>query len=122
MTSEVQGTEVIKGYHAHVYYDVNSQPAAARLRTEREDRFNITLGRWHDAPVGPHPLGSYQVWFEPAQFSALVPWLAMNRGKLTIFVHPRSGDVLREHTENAIRLGQTQLLNMPALERAVEKA
>lgn len=122
MASEVQGTEVIKGYHAHVYYDANSKPAAAKLRTEIEARFNITMGRWHDAPVGPHPMGSYQVGFEPAQFSVLLPWLAMNRGKLTIFVHPLTGDVLREHTENAIWLGQTQLLNMPALERAVEKA
>ena len=48
-------TGLIQSYHAHVYYDAETKETAARLRAEVEARFDdITMGRWHDKPVGPH--------------------------------------------------------------------
>jgi aromatic ring-cleaving dioxygenase len=48
------GPEIIRHYHAHVYYDpVSSRGRAARLRERVASAFpDATLGRWHDAPVG----------------------------------------------------------------------
>ena len=47
---------LIKDYHAHVYYDVDSRPRAEALRAAMEAEFDqAEFGRWHDRPVGPHP-------------------------------------------------------------------
>jgi DOPA 4,5-dioxygenase len=105
----------ITGYHAHVYYDAESKPAAAALRAAIEARFDARLGRWHDRPVGPHPRWSYQIAFAPELFAALVPWLALNRGELTIFLHPETGDALPDHRDHAIWLGDKAVLNLDAL-------
>ena len=96
----------ITGYHAHVYYDGPSRPIAERLRRRLARNFEVTLGRWHDEPVGPHPISMYQVAFETGQFVALVPWLALNREGLSILVRPSTGDHLSDHTDFAMCLGE----------------
>jgi DOPA 4,5-dioxygenase len=105
----------IKGYHAHVYYDAVSKAAASALRDAVEQTFAVELGRWHDAPIGPHPCGSYQIAFAPELFAALVPWLALNRGDLTVFVHPDTGHALADHSAHVIWLGESRTLNLDAL-------
>jgi DOPA 4,5-dioxygenase len=105
----------ITGYHAHVYYDAATKETAARLRTGLEAAFEVDLGRWHDKPVGPHPCGSYQVAFGPELFAALVPWLALNRDGLTVFIHPETGDVVPDHRDYAIWLGRQRELDLDAL-------
>ncbi len=108
-------TDVIEDYHAHVYYDAASKETAARLRAGVEARFEVTMGRWHDEPVGPHPRWSYQIAFKPEVFGALVPWLALNRDGLVIFVHPNTGHDLPDHAERAIWLGEKVALDLSAL-------
>jgi len=107
--------DAITDYHAHVYYDAASKPAAEALRAAVEAGFPVRMGRWHDRPVGPHPRWSYQIAFAPEVFATLVPWLALNRGGLTVFVHPNTGDALPDHRDHAIWLGDKAELNLDAL-------
>ena len=62
----------ITDYHAHVYYDDdNSKAAAQQLRTAIVAAgFDVALGRWHDDPVGPHPVGSFQIAFAASDFAS----------------------------------------------------
>ena len=106
----------ITDYHAHVYYDADTKPTAEALRAAIDERFDVRLGRWHDRPVGPHPHWSYQIAFAPDVFPKLVPWLALNRGGLTVFVHPNTGDALPDHRDHAIWLGEKAVLKLSALE------
>jgi aromatic ring-cleaving dioxygenase len=105
----------ITGYHAHVYYGQATKAAAARLRAAIEQRFEVRLGRWHDQPIGPHPCGSYQVAFTPELLGELIPWLALNRGGLTVFVHPETGDAIADHSAHVIWLGESRQLDLSAL-------
>ena len=106
-------TSLIQSYHAHVYYDAETKETAARLRAEVEARFDdITMGRWHDKPVGPHPRWSYQIAFETELFAELVPWLALNREGLTVLVHPNTGQDLPDHADRAMWLGDSPELNL----------
>jgi len=79
----------IRGYHAHIYYDAETRPLAARLREAIGNRFAVELGRWREEPVGPHPVPMYQAAFAAIEFPRIVPWLMLNRGGLSMLVHRR---------------------------------
>ncbi|WIM12100.1 DOPA 4,5-dioxygenase family protein [Enhydrobacter sp.] len=107
--------EPIKDWHAHVYFDPASREAAWALRERIEKTFDIDMGRFHEKPVGPHPRFSYQVHFRNDQLAPLISWLALNRGDLTVFVHPNTGEALEDHRDRAVWLGQQVPLNLDAL-------
>ena len=105
----------MSGYHAHVYYDRADKSPASRLRRRIEERFEVRMGRWRDAPVGPHPVPSYQVAFDTSLFGELVPWLAFNRAGLSILVHPLTGDDVADHSVYALWLGGQLKLDLEKL-------
>src|SRR5688572_6638339 len=107
-------TREITGFHAHVYYDAETRPTAARIQERLGAKFRVRLGRWHDLPVGPHPKAMYQVAFPPGEFARLVPWLLLNREGLDILVHAETGDDLADHTAHALWLGNQLVLNFDA--------
>ena len=105
----------ITGYHAHVYFYADTRDEARAIREAVEARFEMRMGRWHEKPVGPHPCWSYQIAFAPEQFAEVVPWLALNRRGLIVFIHPETGDDLADHTKHAIWMGDRQELELEAL-------
>jgi DOPA 4,5-dioxygenase len=113
--SEQQDTATITGYHAHVYYDEETKPIAARVREAIEAKFEVRMGRWHDRPIGPHPRWSYQVAFEPALFPEIVPWLMLNREGLTVFLHPETGDEIPDHRDHPIWFGEALEVDLSVL-------
>jgi aromatic ring-cleaving dioxygenase len=94
-----------ESYHAHVYYDEATRAHATQVRSELARRFTVALGRWHDAPVGPHPQSMYQVAFAAEQFASVVPWLMANHGPLSVLIHPNTEDDLGDHSDRALWLG-----------------
>ena len=108
----------IRSYHAHIYYRPETKPAAERLRAALGAGFPVELGRWHDEPVGPHPTSMYQVAFPVAEFPRLVPWLMLNRGALTVLVHPQAENAYDDHTAHAMWLGPPLPLRLDVLRRA----
>lgn len=104
----------IKNYHAHIYYDPATREAAARVRAGLA-AFNVQLGSWHDEPVGPHPKSMYQVLFAPEEFARVVPWLMLNRERLTVLVHPSTGDSYGDHLERSLWLGEILKLREESL-------
>ena len=107
----------IAGYHAHVYYAPATRPVAERLRQALGEGFAVTLGRWHDQPIGPHPQAMYQVAFEVPEFARLVPWLMLNRAGLSVLVHPSTGDDYEDHARFALWLGTPLPLRLETLRR-----
>lgn len=105
----------IEGYHAHIYYDPQNRDIAERLRNVVGERFAVVLGRWHDEPVGPHPISMYQIAFATEEFARLVPFLMLNRDGLRILVHPETGNAYRDHAINALWLGEPVKLKLDML-------
>jgi DOPA 4,5-dioxygenase len=97
----------IAAYHAHIYYEpAASRDRAAAMRERIAAQFpQAKLGRWHDEPVGPHPRAMYQVAFPSEMLAAFVPWLMLNRGGLTVLLHPETGDAYTDHTAHAVWFG-----------------
>jgi len=106
---------MIPSFHAHVYYDAASRPAAEALREELGSRFEVRLGRWREEPVGPHPQAMYQVAFAGEHFAAVTQWLMLHRRGLTVLVHPETGDPRADHSDHALWMGQVLPLNLDGL-------
>ena len=107
----------IHGYHAHVYYAAETQPAAERVRHALAERFPIELGAFSGAQVGPHPVPQFQIIFTEAQFQHVVPWLMLNREGLDILVHPLTDDMVDDHTIYALWLGEPVALILDHMQR-----
>jgi aromatic ring-cleaving dioxygenase len=105
----------ITGYHAHIYYDPATRAVAEELRAAIGAGFDARLGRWHDQPIGPHPVAMYQVAFPIAEFPRLVPWLMLNRRGLAVLVHPLTGDDYEDHATYALWLGPPLPLRLDVL-------
>jgi DOPA 4,5-dioxygenase len=106
----------IHGYHAHVYFAAETLAQARALCEEAARRFPLQMGRVHQKPVGPHPDWSCQLAFAPSVFAELVPWLALHRGGLVVFIHPLTGDDLVDHRDRAIWLGAVRPLDLSCLQ------
>jgi aromatic ring-cleaving dioxygenase len=107
----------IRSWHAHVYFDAASRDAAWAFREKVTARFGdtVAMGRFHERPVGPHPQWSYQIELAPSRFAEVVGWLALNHGALDIFLHPNTGDQLRDHRDSAVWIGKAYVLDLSAL-------
>jgi len=95
----------VKGYHAHVYYNADTKPVAARLREALVAKFNLEPGAFSDEPRGPHPISQFNVIFEAPEFQHIVPWLMLNREGLDVLVHPLTESSYDDHSKNALWLG-----------------
>jgi DOPA 4,5-dioxygenase len=109
--------QTIVSWHAHVYFGAASRDAAWTLRHQIATGLagRIELGRFHERPVGPHPQRSYQLAFEPDQFAFVIGWLVLNHGALDLFVHPNTGNALRDHRDSALWIGRSHRLLLDAL-------
>ena len=110
-------TTAIDSWHAHVYFDASTRDAAWALRETIAVALAdaLTLGRFHEKPVGPHPMWSYQMAFPPASLAQVLSWLTLNHGALDVLLHPNTGDELGDHRDSALWLGHSHKLNLAAL-------
>jgi DOPA 4,5-dioxygenase len=107
----------IESWHAHIYFDAASRDAAWAFREQIAAHWSdaLQIGRFHERPVGPHPMWSYQLAFTQAQFADVVGWLTLNHGALDVFLHPNTGDALRDHRDAAVWIGRSYGLVLGAL-------
>jgi len=102
----------IQDYHIHLYYDHQTINIAKSIGQKAKEKFGISLGRFHEKNVGPHPRFSVQLSIPKDQFGEILSWVALNRKKLTIFSHPNTGNDLLDHTDHAIWMGEVLELNL----------
>lgn len=111
------GSPDVHGYHAHVYYSQDTYSTAEKLRETLGANFPVQLGRFSDAPVGPHPVSQFAVIFETDAFQSVVPWLMLNRAGLDILIHPLTDDMVDDHTVYALWLGSPITLKLDTMQR-----
>lgn len=103
-------------YHAHLYWtDATGRATADRLLAELVARFGAVAGTRREAAGGPHPAPELHVGFPLARFGEVVPWLMLNRGGLSVLVHPETGDARADHTAHALWLGTVLPIDLDAL-------
>ncbi|MEP7206954.1 MAG: DOPA 4,5-dioxygenase family protein [Casimicrobiaceae bacterium] len=110
-------TTAISSWHAHIYFDAARRDPAWTLRGSIEAALSgiVAIGSFHERSVGPHPAWSFQLAFAPEHLAVVIAWLALNHGELDVFIHPNTGDELRDHRDSAIWIGRSYDLNLAAL-------
>jgi aromatic ring-cleaving dioxygenase len=113
----LRDTSAIETWHAHIYFDSTSRDTAWELRGQIDAHLGdkLQIGRFHERPVGPHPMWSYQLEFTQAHFADVVGWLTLNHGALDVFMHPNTGNALRDHRDAAAWIGRSHELVLKAL-------
>jgi len=120
---EVMESEV-KEWHFHIYFlqkNADQHYAAlelrdAILRLRREGAFvAVPLFRVNTEPIGPHPIGSFEVWVPSETFASVFSYLSLNRGNLSILVHPLTREPRRDHEHRCAWLGTPLPLDLSAL-------
>jgi aromatic ring-cleaving dioxygenase len=107
----------IYGYHAHVYFDTDTESVAERLRRRLAERFPIEIGPNSGHPAGPHPVPQFQIIFGRDEFDRVVPWLMLNREGLDILIHPLTDDMVDDHSVYAAWLGTPVVLRLDTMQR-----
>ena len=111
----------IKEYHFHTYYFQNNEQSrvdAQHLYDLVKDlEFTAVPSKFNEAPIGPHPIGSFETWVPQESFAEAYSWFLMNRGGLSILVHPLTKDEVDDHTNRDIWMGPSIPLNVARLEK-----
>ncbi|CAO3667977.1 unnamed protein product [Umbelopsis ramanniana] len=110
-------------YDVHIYFnekDEKDVQSASDLRDEIIQKFghleDLRVYKLHTKPIGPHPIGMFECDLkQPATFATFVPWIQLYRRGHSVLVHPRHGDALKEHTTDAIWIGEKQPLLLDIL-------
>uniref|UniRef100_A0A915KZ72 DOPA 4,5-dioxygenase n=1 Tax=Romanomermis culicivorax TaxID=13658 RepID=A0A915KZ72_ROMCU len=104
----------IKEFHFHVYFfQTNSKSVdEARRFWNKIQRhvdngyFKVRLFHFNDYPIGPHLIGNYEVWCPIEYFGKAYSFMLLNRGSLSILIHPLTPLELTDHTDRAAWIGQ----------------
>jgi len=114
----------IKEWHFHIYFHQNNaeehhaalELRDAVLRLRRDGAFvAVPLFRVNTAPIGPHPVGSYEIWVPATSFASVFSYLCQNRGNLSIFVHPLTREERKDHEFRNAWLGPSFALDLSTL-------
>ncbi|KAI0035005.1 DOPA-like domain-containing protein [Vararia minispora EC-137] len=114
----------IKEWHFHIYFHQSSatEHAAAValrdavLRLRRAGAFvAVPLWRVNTSPIGPHPVGSYEIWCPSESFAAVFSYLCQNRGELSVLVHPLTREERTDHDTRKAWIGPSYPLDLSAL-------
>ncbi|RPA92385.1 hypothetical protein L873DRAFT_1817707 [Choiromyces venosus 120613-1] len=115
------------GFDAHVYFYQNN-PEQVQFAKELWERVRrefpeLRIYKIFDKPLGPHTLAMFEVnILTPTQFGAFIPWLVINRGPLSVLLHPNTNDPLRDHTQRATWLGREVPVDTGLLRQSFQKA
>ncbi len=99
-------------YHFHIYFNRNQLSTLKTVLEKLEGLDNIQIGRIRETPIGPHPTGSCQISVKGGNVEKMLAWFLVERRGLDIFIHPLSGDEIKDHTDYTVWIGQPHQLNL----------
>lgn len=107
-------------FHAHIYYDADTNEKNLAkdiwLMFETGQIKVDYLGKMHDKVVGPHPKAQFEVHFQEKDLWKIAETLYQVKGTLSILLHPVSPNDHEDHFQDAIWIGEPQVLDSSKLD------
>eukprot|EP01120_Amphizonella_sp_Union-15-10_P001915 TRINITY_DN12061_c0_g1_i1.p1 TRINITY_DN12061_c0_g1~~TRINITY_DN12061_c0_g1_i1.p1 ORF type:complete len:134 (+),score=21.73 TRINITY_DN12061_c0_g1_i1:90-491(+) len=111
----------INRFDIHFYYTKETQSSALKIREELKQRFPwLRFFNPHNQAMGPHPQPMWEADFYNsenlyADYGEVLFWLQLHHNGHSVLIHPKTGYPKREHTENALWLGERLPLKVETL-------
>ena len=110
-------------YHVHIYYEpgaaseATAKDLARRLRATFPE--GVTELREYDKPGGPHAVSNVAVHITREGLADILPWLQAHHGGHAMLLHPKTGDVIKDHIDFGTWIGPRRegLLNADYFDR-----
>ena len=61
---------------------------------------------FHTGPIGPHPVGSFEIWTPQEFLPHMLSFMMYHRGDISVLMHPLGQTEIRDHTSDAMWLGE----------------
>ena len=71
--------------------------------------------------IGPHPIGSFEVWVPIESFSVIYGWFLLNREDLSVMIHPLTRYELLDHTIHSTWMGTPMKLRLDVLAQELKE-
>jgi DOPA 4,5-dioxygenase len=120
----------IKEWHFHIYFHQKNEKERqaalelqdAVLRLRRDGAFLVVpLRNVYFEPMGPHPVGSIGIWCPSESFVSLFSYVCMNRGELSVLVHPITKEEMKDHVTRSAWIGPPFPLDLSELVEKFEE-
>jgi len=114
----------IKEYHFHIYFHQKNEQEHkealalrdAVLRLRLAGAFvAVPLWRVNEWPMGPHPVGSYEIWCPSVSFSSVFSYLCQHHGSLSVLIHPLTREERLDHSGRSAWIGPSFPLDLSTL-------
>lgn len=104
-------------FHAHVYFDPDHEAEAralrARIGAELAPGGHVQLDSIMPQPIGPHPVGNFEVLFTRDAFADVMTWFQFNRPAwMSILIHPCTEKMELDHSARAIWFGPQLVIDL----------
>ena len=101
-------------HHFHIYFSDETFAQAEALYNDLKGAFpDLFLGRMHRRPVGPHPIGSFEVDVPPAVYGEVHGYLSEKHGDLSVMIPPYTDDDRADHSPDAVKwIGRSYDINL----------
>jgi len=130
------GHDMVKEYHFHPYWHQNNQQEEAAVIALRDAIIdevaagNMTvvcngvtsdmvpgldeskIPGFHTGPMGPHPVGSFEIWTPQEYLPHMLSFMMYHRGDINVLFHPLGEGAFRDHTHDAMWLGQSYPIDL----------
>ena len=117
--------DTILEYHFHVYWmwndEATERAAHALIDGAKERGIGLPL-RLNTKPVGPHQLGSCEVWVPIEWFAKAYSYFALRRpAGVSVLLHPLTRNEIIDHSHRAVWFGQPAPLKLSALKEKLDE-
>lgn len=91
--------------HIHIYFRPHQTEEALLLKAQIAKEFpELILGRFHQKPVGPHPVGSFLIRAKNEKDERnIIFYLNHKIGNLSAMIHPETGNDFEDHKQEKIQ-------------------
>ncbi|KAJ3164280.1 hypothetical protein HK101_000481 [Irineochytrium annulatum] len=117
------------GFDVHVYFHPHQAALAHALHADIASLFpELPLTGIVDpadfpptSGVAAHPLPNFKVDVAtPREYGAFVPWITFARKGMSVLVHPQTDDLVSDHDESAVWIGEKLGVKLETFKRLME--